>query len=173
MAKRIAVETTEADRLREFRDNLKIDKHDLDTMLIEQAGLYHSVSDESALAMSRRDKAKGVMEETYSQTYLDIRRKNAKDKPSETTLKHMVEVDETYLEAQTEYLRLKKLADRWGALVTAFHDRSYMLRELATLYVSGYFMDSSAGSTANRSGASGRVAEDNKTAAGKKRPDRE
>lgn len=157
------------DRIREFRDAVKIDKYDLDNVLIEQASLYHEVSDESALAMSRRDKSKAAMEELFSETYLRLRKKRWDEKPSETTLKHMVETDVSYQEAQAEYFRLKKLADRWAALVTAFHDRSYMLRELTTLYISGYYMETSAGKTAGRTGASTRVSENNKDEAGEKR----
>lgn len=156
-----------ANRLREFRNALQIDKNDLDTMLVEQPVLFHEVMDEHALAVSRRDKAKNDLDTSYSETYLNLRRKTSKDKPSEAALKHMVETSEPVQDAQAEYFKLKKLADRWDALVSAFKDRSYMLREIANLHVTGYYMDNAGGKT--RGDASTRVAESIKEAAGKKR----
>lgn len=156
-------------RLAEFKDALKIDRDDMDTMLVQQQVLYHEAMDEHAMAVSRRDQAKMEMDRTYSETYLSIRRSQAKakDKPSETTLKHMVETDDNYLKAQETFYKLKRRVDRWEAIVTGFKDRSYMLREYSNRQVSMNFMDSSGGK--RRSEAAGRMAEENKAAAGAKR----
>lgn len=157
-------------KLQEFREAREIDRDDMDTMLTRQHVLYGDAFEEHALAVSRRDMAKNDMERVYSETYLTLRKKSFKDKPSETTLKHMVETDDDYLAAQAEYFKMKKSADRWEAIVISFKDRSYMLREYSNRQVTLNFMDTSGGKT--RHEAAGRVAEGIKAEAGKKRTKR-
>ena len=158
------------DRFNELKVALKIDEDDLDRMLVEQPELFHEVADQHALAISRRDRAKASMDQVSADLYLGIRKQGAKqkgDKPSETAIKQMIEIDSDFQAAQSEYLTLKRWTDRWEGLRTGFKDRSYMLRELSSAATGRMYMDGSGGK--QKRSAEGNIAERNKEEAGELR----
>ncbi len=118
---------------------LAIDEQQLDRALSQQAQLYYEVTRETALACSRRDDLKAQLSAVYATLDAGIRAASS-DKITEGKVKNTVEIDATYQAAQASYLEAKLEAELWSGLRESWHQRSYMLREMATLVVSGYVM---------------------------------
>ena len=119
-----------------FVEALKIDKNSLDEELIKQPEIYHSISDEYALAISNRDAKKEQLETTDAE--LDAHYRTVPDKVTETRIKNLVQVDPRHTQAFEAYNEAKLKAARLDALKEAFGQRSSMLKELAQLTISGF-----------------------------------
>lgn len=124
-----------------YRGKLRIDRLALDDGIEEHASLFYEISEEHALAMSRRDTAKAAMDEVYSISADQVRRdfSESKDKHTEAQIKEAVVLDPDYLAAIAQYQDRAKEAALLGAMKDSFEQRGRMLRELAQLYISGYF----------------------------------
>lgn len=129
----------------ELREGLAIDKDALDEGLIQQPQQYLDVSEAYALAVSRRDQAKDNLETLEARLNLDYRSdaESSGEKYTEPMLKAKVQQSKMRRQAYTEYLEACKEVDLLDGLRSAYRDRSYMLRSLADLYVTGYFTSSS------------------------------
>lgn len=119
--------------LDEFRAFLKID--DLDACLVEQAEVYHHVSEQYILAVSRRDADKLNHEELLAQLDRDIRSKaaDAGEKLTEGAIESRLTILPKVKESARKCLDSKTETDRWGALKESFQQRSHALRELVAL----------------------------------------
>ena len=135
----------EPNRLAEFEALLKIDKNDLDTEVERQATLYYSVGSEAARLRSVVDTAKDALDRVTASLDVEIREEALRegDKVTEGSIRSRVALDSTYQAATTKYLTAKGQLDQATALQEAFRQRTYMLRDLVELYVSGYFTDAS------------------------------
>lgn len=129
------------DRLAELKGHLLIDRNELETELEKQSELYYEVCEAHARASSRRDELKVAMEEQYAISADSIRRaaEEEKAKITEASIKEQVILEKDYLDATAAYLEAKKLAELYGGLREAFDSRGKMLKELAQLYISGYY----------------------------------
>ena len=136
---KLSVEERADVRFKELSGEVKIDRNDLDTMLVEQANLLREAGDQHALAVSRRDYADARMKEVKAE--LDFQLRRGKDKLSETQIVNRILTMEPFQESQENYLRFKRKADRWFALKESFHDRSYMLKELSQKQSNEYRID--------------------------------
>ncbi len=126
----------------EYRKLLNIDKNSLDDVLVEQADIFYEISHKYSIAVSKRDQAYENIKVTDAELNLAVRI-NLDDegrKVTESLINNMVLEHEEHKEAVKTHLEAKKLADQYSALKEAFHQRSYMLRELVQLYISGYFV---------------------------------
>lgn len=122
----------------EFREYLKIDKSSLDDELAAQSELFYAIGEMYVTAVSIRDELKETMATTDA--LLDQRvRKVAKDKVTEAQVKGQIQLEPEHTKAHNAYLEAKTEADILGALKDAFKERGYMLRDLCSLYVSGYY----------------------------------
>lgn len=128
-------------KMARLRAGLAIDKHSLDTQIEEQATLYFEACEEFALAQSLRDEAKTALDEQYAICADEYRR--TLEKATEGAIKESVAIDKEYLDAVANFQERQKQMSLLGAMRDAYDSRGKMLRELAQLYISGYFTLSS------------------------------
>jgi hypothetical protein len=130
----------------DLKETLRIDKHALDSAIEKQASTYFRVAEQSALAQSRRDQAKADMDSEFAEACNAARAKAAKTdaKITEAMVKEQAEHNRSYKEAVDAYLDTRKDADLLQALERSFEQRGKMLRELAQLYIAGYYQMSGA-----------------------------
>lgn len=126
-----------------FEEYLTIDKFHLDDAISNHAELLYRISEALAHATNARDCAKKDLEDQYARTTLKIRELAVKSgiKTTEDQIKQSAQTDKDYEDAQYEYLASKLACDKLQALKDAFIARGYMIREMAGLWVAGYFAD--------------------------------
>lgn len=124
-----------------LKARLKIDKDDLDTELIEQAPLYQEVSEAHADAISTRDAAKEDHAKVAARVAYELRKAKAAsgDKCNETMVSDETTLDPRFQESVEKVARAIREAAVLGALKDSFDQRGKMLRELASLYLGGYW----------------------------------
>lgn len=130
--------------LEELKKHLSLDKYALDDELEKQATVYYEICEAAASALSKRDTAKHQLELTDARLGDEIRTKAGRlgEKMTEAKLAQEVTCAEEHVQAYEEYLEAKHQADLWAALKEAFSQKGHALREMADLYVSGYFAGS-------------------------------
>lgn len=155
--------------IRELEDALRIDEHALEEALRDQPSMFYRVSKAFALEMSRRDAAKQALADAEARADLDIRdeareeeaRVVGKGKEAATSKIKLTEGEvraRVQLSAEVVIAR-DALAARFDAvakltaLKEAFQQRSYALKDLASLYVANYY-------TASENGAADRASRD-------------
>lgn len=149
-------------KLAELRAKVKLDRHALDLAAEEQPQLYLDAADQRVLARSRADEAKDNLTRTDARLGREVRAQMEKEgaKPTEGRVADVVLGHQDHLDAAAKFAEARREADEWDALTSALEHRKSMIRELATLYASGYY---TAGAAA---GARGQV-RDTQYAAGK------
>jgi hypothetical protein len=122
-------------KIGDVRGLLRIDPDDLDSCLVDQPGLFFHVAETFAQANSRRDAIKLELDEKTAKLDQDIRAKALKqeEKLTEAAIQARLRDMPVLQELQRDYLRARTEADTWQAMKEAFHQRSYMLRELVAL----------------------------------------
>lgn len=135
----------EYDRLREA---VGIDKFDLDTQLSQQAALYLDASDLYVAATDKRDYFKDRVTRQLADSAADLRVTG--DYKSETAIKEAAEATPEMRFAKERLAFWVSKANRTFALREAIDQRGKMLKELAHLYVSGYYQTTGAGATGRR-----------------------
>lgn len=138
-------------------EDLRIDKHKLDTEIIRHPELYLRAANAHVEAVSRADLLRREVDETRADVDSRVRRGFEKKevKSTEKMITAAVEGHKDYKKAYSDYLDAKLEADRAAGLKEAFHRRGYMLRDLVSLWVAGYYSDASI-----RGAASGVLSED-------------
>ena len=135
----------------EFEAALQIDRHNLDTEIERQPNLYYEVASEAARAISRRDQIDKNLK--YVEAELDgkIRRKFDKNNKSftEAMVKATILKHDDHKEATKKLIIARRNAEIVGALRDAFRQRSYMLRDLVELHISGYYTSASIGGSSS------------------------
>ena len=134
--------------LAEFRKYLLIDKLALDTEIVRQPSLFFEVSEAFAEAVALRDAAKEELANVDAD--LDSKARKGKEKITEGQVKSFINASEDHTDCVATWLDAKKEADRLGALKEAFHQRSYMLRDLVSLHNANYFEETSVRSNASQ-----------------------
>jgi hypothetical protein len=129
------------DDLDRFREMLRIDKNNLDEEMLRQPFVYQDISEAYVNAAGERDFAKEALARVDAKLAEEFRAKAAKDKErtSETKIGDLVIRAPEHVEAHLEFAAKKRKADILSALQSSFDQRGKMLRELASLYVAGYF----------------------------------
>lgn len=131
--------------LQSLKKGLLIDKYDLDEELVSQPSQYWKVSDLVAKAINLRDTQKNLIDETSSEIDASIRVQalESGEKLTETALKIRVDASPKLMKLRRAYLQLKLEADEYAALKEAYAQRAYVLKDLVSLFTSGYFQTSS------------------------------
>ena len=132
-----------------LRAGLKIDKLALDEELIRQPSLFYEVSEAVTAAIAHRDFLKDELASIDAALDGVARAKLDKmhDKVTEAMVKGFIQTNPKHEKAFADYCKAKTEADQLLALKEAFHQRSYMLRELCSLFVANYYERSSYNST--------------------------
>lgn len=131
--------------LAELQQQLAIDKSVLDDEVIRQPVLFYTISEQLTDAIAERDAAKEELAAVDADLDGAWRRKLAKihNKVTETMVSNHVITSAEHEKAFEAYLKAKTKADKLLALKEAFQQRSYMLRDLVSLYSANYYEESS------------------------------
>ncbi len=129
--------------IKEIEAELRIDKHDLDTELMSQADLFYRVAQEYAHITSIKDELYENIKQTDAKTNIMLRESFADrgTKVTESQINAAVLDHRDHKEAFHDWITSKEEADKLGSLKEAFMQRSYMLKDLAQLYIAGYWAD--------------------------------
>lgn len=124
-----------------FRGRIALDRHALDLAAEEQPELFLSVAEHHVLAQSRHDQARDGLLREDAKLGREARAQMEKEgtKPTEGKVADVVLGMKEHIDAADKVARLKIEVDEWGALRSALEHRKSMIRELATLYASGYY----------------------------------
>lgn len=124
-----------------LRNLLVIRREALDDELVRQPQLMFEAGELMARALSLRDRAKDDLKRTTAAASSTVR--GEMDKATEAKVSAEVEQRRDVGEA-TDALRVAtRLANEAQAVKEAFAQRGYVLRDLCSLFISGYFSSSS------------------------------
>ena len=131
--------------LDELKEQLAIDKGVLDDEVIRQPVLFYAISEQLTDASAERDAAKEELANVDADLDIGWRKKLAKMHPkvTESMVTTHVQSSPEHEAAFTAYLTAKTKADKLLALKEAFSQRSYMLRDLVSLYSANYYEETS------------------------------
>ena len=130
---------------------LAIDKYALDDMLIGHAGAYQQIANEFATASSYKDFVDKYLKEIYATCYQEVKLKAFQEgtKLTEEAVKQKIHLERSYKRANALQSKLYFKYEKLKALKESMTARGYMLKDLASLYIAGYFAkDSVSGSNA-------------------------
>lgn len=138
---------TNSELLDQYRRLLKIDKHAIDEELMRQPTLYREVGDHYTLAVSQKDQAEAELKRIAATLDREIRDNMdpGEKKITEAGILAEIQTHADHRRQQRKIAYWRETASFWLNLKESFHQRSYMLREMTGLWISGYFADSSAG----------------------------
>jgi hypothetical protein len=127
-----------ADDLDRYRKYLAIDKDDLDQCLVRQPELYYHVADAYSQAVAERDATKFDIEVAEAEEAQAIRNQAAKneEKVTESSVKEQLVLSPRLQKLRRTQAAQKEAAEAWMALMDAYKQRSYMLREMVPMYLS-------------------------------------
>jgi len=146
--KRLESSVVSSVSLEDLEHALKVDKHALDEMLERQSDLYYMVAKECALLESRHDAAYHKQKEVEAAVDQKIRSNLPLDeKVTERDIEARRRTHPDVVESVSLLSDMKRDVAIWHALKEAWQQRSYVLKELVTLYVSAYYGDSTGRST--------------------------
>lgn len=137
---RTVARNSDAD-LDDIAARLAIDKHRLDDCLLEQPSLYYHVAAHYTRALARRDTLELDLKVRMADLDQDFRNEAAASdsKITEATIANKVKSAPEIVALQRLALDAKNELDQWTALKEAFQQRSFMLRELVSLYTTQYY----------------------------------
>jgi hypothetical protein len=132
--------------LERFRKHLAIDKDELDACLIEQPEIFDHVADAHSLAIADRDATKLDLDEAEAEEGSKIRDRAAQmeEKLTEASVREQLILSSRLRILRRQHLEKKAIVDRWAALKESFHQRNYMLRELAPMQTARMFSSGNA-----------------------------
>src|SRR3974377_710408 len=130
-----------SDLLDELQEKLAIDKYALDDEIVSQPNLFFAATDAYTEAQAEHDACKAELETVDAELDGEVREalEKASIKSTEAMVKSEVLKHKRHLDAFDTFILAKVRADKYKALKEAFNQRNYMLRELASLYVSSYW----------------------------------
>lgn len=131
--------------IEELHAQLAIDKSVLDDEVIRQPVLFYTVSEALTDVIAERDAAKEELNSVDAELDGKWRAKFAKanTKVTDKVVLSAVQIDPLHEKAFTDWLQAKTRAEKLAALKEAFQQRSYMLRDLVSLYSANYYEDAS------------------------------
>ena len=132
-----------------LRRKIAFDRDALDDAIEEQAGLFLQCADAVAMAISRRDEAKSAMDLEFAKA-CDRARTGAIEKKTESGIKEAAQLDKKHMAAEAAHRDAKLEADLASSLRESFEMRGKMLREMAQLYIAGYYQAAGVGGRIRR-----------------------
>lgn len=122
-----------------LKEQLRINKTALDDEISNQPMLYFDIAEQYEEAAAERDALKEMLATVDAELDVKYRSHYADQKVTEAVIKNAVQLDVEHKVAFDEWLMAKESVGKLGALKEAFQTRGYMLRDLASLYVTGYY----------------------------------
>ena len=129
----------------DLKAKLAINKAALDDEVSRQPILFFEIAEEYTQAAAERDACKEELTTVDAKLDGQVRTDLARgdNKVTEAMVRNSVQMHKEHQEAFDTYMAAKTNADVLGSLKEAFIQRSYMLRDLASLYVNSYYEQSS------------------------------
>jgi len=123
----------------QLREKLRIDPNDLDGALVEQPELYFHAGHQHTVMISCVDAAKEDLKALDAEIAMAIRADETIKKRTESSILEEVQCHSVRRQSYAALLTLQREAGEWQALRDAFAQRAYVLKDLAGLFVAGYF----------------------------------
>lgn len=130
-----------AQSLNELHKHLEIDKSALDDEVIRQPSLFYMVCEQLVEASADRDAAKEHLATVDAE--LDAHFRALPTKTTDKGVLSQVQTSKKHQDAFDDWLAAKTHADKLQVLKDSFQQRSYMLRDLVSLYTANYYQDAS------------------------------
>jgi hypothetical protein len=127
----------------ELKGLLKIDKSALDDELVHQASLLFKVSEAYVQAAAHRDYLKEQLAIVDAELDGKVRKQFEDEKVTEAMIKGQIQTHKQHRAASDAYLKAVTEASMLSALKDSFQQRSYMLRDLCSLFVANYYEQNS------------------------------
>ncbi len=129
--------------IEEHSGRIPIDEHDLIRMQGLQTDSYHAVGQRLSLEVSRHDAAKQFHRFVSARVEEGVRSdaKDTGEKVTEGSVATRVALDPEVIEAENLLLDAKRAVSDLTALKDSFMQRSVMLRDMAQLWIAGYYSD--------------------------------
>lgn len=127
---------------------LLFDQDDLDQVLIRQPQLFYEVGKQVANLTSQRDAWKQQLAEEEAKADARIRYEMSQDEDNklrEGEIKGKVLLSREVMATNKLLMECNKALGQWTALRDAYVQRAYILKDLANLYATNYFADSTVG----------------------------
>ncbi len=132
--------------MRDFKEDVKLDKYNLDKCALEQPELYAEWGEQWANAVNVRDRAKDRLALIRSECDEEIRSSpgrfgwaKADKAPTEAFISSAICGHEKYIEANDEYLDACHNVNVLAVAKESFEQRRKMIEVLVQLYVSSYY----------------------------------
>ena len=128
----------------EYKEDLKINKHSLDSEWERQAQLYMKWAENYADSMLTRDRAKENVDLVRAECYKDIVQASVdrdEKKPTEGAINNITLEDEQYKEAVSNYLETKKDAEILAGAKEAMQHKKKALESITHLWLGSYYAE--------------------------------
>ena len=132
--------------MRDFKEDIKIDKNNLADEWIEHPSLYLYYSELWAEAIYIRDQLKSKLEYVYAKSDSYIRKnwkKYYEKHPTEGAIKNWIIQSEKYRKVESELLEAQKNVNLLASIKSAFEHRKAALQNYVSLQISGFHSDPS------------------------------
>ncbi len=124
-----------------LESRLAINPHALDDELVSQPELFYHAAQQHVRSGSMRDEAKDQLKQVDAKLFIHF--KAELERSTETLVISHIEQHRDHISAREVYLKMCERTEEWDALKSAFIQRSFMLKDLAALFVADYYTTSS------------------------------
>lgn len=125
-----------------LKSALRIAPDDLDSCLVQQPGLFYAVAEALSVATSQRDAMKLELEEAQAELDQQFRLKASDEDPKakvrEGDIESQIKLSPRIKQLQRRFLESRTRVDDLAALKEAYHQRSFMLRELVAVQLAHF-----------------------------------
>ena len=129
---------------RDFKEDIKINEHDLENEWMEQASLFLYYAEAHSEALHIRDLAKAKCDYVYAVAYSAIKKdweKYFDVKPTEPAIKEYIAKSKKYKEAERTFIDASKDANMMLGAKVAFDHRKLALSNLTSLKIGGFYSE--------------------------------
>lgn len=141
MGDKVKVQTSHEALIDEFREYLRIDRPNIDLEMVQQASLFHKVSEAAIKATAKRDRLKLELKELDAELYAEKKQDllQGGEKATEAAISNEVLLDKDRKRLAREFIDAEEAVGQLDALKDSFQQRGYMIRDLGSLYTAKYF----------------------------------
>lgn len=127
--------------LERLRSGLMVDKHSLDDELMRQPQRFEEVGEAMAMAQAERDYAKEELIQLDAELFAKHRRKIEKSgvRATEALIAAAVNQDPKHQKGISNRIEAQRRLELLSAIKESFNQRSYMIRDLCSLFTASYF----------------------------------
>lgn len=123
--------------LKRYRERLRIDRDDLDTVLVEHPSHVEAVGRNYARAVETRDIAREDQKRISAELKPAIR--SSLDKPTISGVDEVLESLPDHREARLRYKAAERKVNEWEAMRDAWKARGFVLKDLVQLHLANHY----------------------------------